>query len=341
MKHYILLRKLKGDPVAVDYEQLSGLLKMFIDANGPGWIIRYAYYAFIASLPFEAADIGVDRSVASLSKIFGYTFMMVTLLQPHLCFKSPPKAFWCFAIHLCIVALMGVMQEPLFYSEIITQIFTQTQLLVLFWISYNLIQYEGIGKGTLGALAVSCFVLAVLQVLGVTSATSSGRVSAFGTNPNAIAGVLSIGLLALVGFAYGQKNIDIKVRRLAWLSFGVVAAAIILTGSRGAMIALVVGLMAFLLQGRSLATKLKAGLIVLVCISSLVWASYQIEAIRLRWESTFYQGDVAGRERIFKAGWELFQEQPLIGWGPVSCWYELGARLGQPNGIHTISIFGS
>src|SRR5215470_4445023 len=77
MKHYILLRKSAGGPVAVDYEQLSGLLKVFVGADGPRWIIRYAYYAFVFSLPFEAVDIGLDRSVVSLSKVVGYTFIMV------------------------------------------------------------------------------------------------------------------------------------------------------------------------------------------------------------------------------------------------------------------------
>jgi len=225
---------------------------------------------------------------------------------------------------------MALIHDPRFYSEIAAQIFTQTQLLVLFWISYNLMRYEQIGKGTLGALAVSCFVLAALQVLGITSTTYQGRVTSLGVNPNTIAGVLSIGLLALVGLAYGQKNIDIKVRRLAWLSFGVLVAAIIATGSRGAIIALMVGLVAFLLRGRSLATKLKAGLIVLVSISSLVWASYQIEYVRERWERTFAEGDVAGREHIFREAWSLFEEKPLFGWGPIGCWYELSARLGDP-----------
>ena len=48
----------------------------------------------------------------------------------------------------------------------------------------------------------------------------------------------------------------------------------------------------------------------------------------MRWEKTFYEGDVAGRDRIFEAGLELFQEEPLFGWGPVRFWYELGHRLG-------------
>ena len=258
---------------------------------------------------------------------------MAILLQPRLCFKPPPRAFWLFTIYLCVVALMGILQEPQFHSQIITHLFTRTQLLIFFWLSYNLVRYERIGKGTLWALAVACIVLATLQALGLTSTSTAklaGRVTAFGANPNAVAGVLSIGLLILVGLAYGRENSDSKVRLLTWLSFGVLAAAIIRTGSRGATVALVGGFVAFLLKGRSLETKLKVGIIILLGISSLVWASYSIEAIRVRWERTFIQGDLAGREQIFEEAWSVFQEKPLFGWGPVRHYYELGSRVGAP-----------
>jgi len=256
---------------------------------------------------------------------------MAALLQPHLCFKFPPKAFWWFVIHLCVVAFMGSLQDPLYYSLIIEQLVTQTQLLILFWVSYNLMLYEQIGKGTIWALALSCLTLAVLQVGGITSeAGVGGRATAFDANPNTIGVVLSVGLLALVGLAYGRQNVDLKVRRLAWLGFGVLATAIIRTGSRGAVVALVAGLVALIFQGRSLATKLKVGLIVLVGIGALVWTAYQVESIRMRWERAFFAGDVSGRDRIFEAGWKLFEEKPLVGWGPVRIWYELGHRLGLP-----------
>ena len=115
-----------------------------------------------------------------------------------------------------------------------------------------------------------------MQILDITGerVDYGGRVSAFGENPNQLGWMLSVGLLALVGLAYGRENINFKVRLLTWLSFGVLATAIIRTGSRGATAGLVAGLMAFLLKGRSLGTKLKVGLIILLGIGSLVWASY-------------------------------------------------------------------
>ena len=79
MKHYILLRKVTRGPGAVDYKQIAErpkvvVLKVGAGANDVLWIIRYTYYAFIASLPFETVDIGFEIGRFSLSKLVGYVF---------------------------------------------------------------------------------------------------------------------------------------------------------------------------------------------------------------------------------------------------------------------------
>lgn len=323
--------------VTVNSEQFSARPKVPIKINGPMWAVCYAYYAFIFSIPFEEADIGIGSGYFAVSKMIGYIFILLVPLQPRLCFRSPPRAFWCFAIYLCVYVILGVYvmwsipQEPEFMAQMIGRLFTLIQVLILFWISYNLMRYERVIKGTLLMLAASCVVLAVLQALGITSETEAqDRVSAFGTNPNTLGALLALGLLALVGLAYGRKEIDNKVRLLMWLSGGILAIATIRTGSRGAMTALVVGLLFFSLKGRSVLSMLKVGLIVIPAISSLLWVSYHSEAVRRRWEQTFLKGSLAGREDILPEAWEMFKEKPLIGWGPVYHYVELGSRFGVP-----------
>jgi len=92
-------------------------------------------------------------------------------------------------------------------------------------------------------------------------------------------------------------------------------------------LALLAGFLAFLLRG-GLGSKLKVGLFVILAVTLLGVASYRIEAVRVRWESTFREGEVAGRDIIFSAAWKMFEEKPLIGWGPVYHLSELGSRLG-------------
>src|SRR5215510_8706558 len=106
MKHYILRHKLTEGYGAVDYKQLAEcpkvvVLKVVTRTNDFLWLIRYAYYAFIISLPFALANIGVDVGLSSWVKLVGYAFTMAALVRPRLCFKFPPKAFWLFTIYLC------------------------------------------------------------------------------------------------------------------------------------------------------------------------------------------------------------------------------------------------
>ncbi len=304
--------------------------RQLIRHSGPRWIIRYLYYAFICSIPFEAVDIGVEDRMLALSRVIGYLFLLTTPVQPYLCFRPPSRAFWCFLTYLYVVVVLGFMQKPEFTPAINAQLFTLCQMLILFWVSSNLLRYEKVVKGALLALATSCIVLAVLQVCGVTSEVAADRMSAFGENPNTMAMVLSLGLLALVGLAYGRRKTDVRARLLAWFCFGVLVTAIVKTGSRGGIVGLMAGFAPFVLNGRSLKSTLKILVVVFLALGFLGVVSYRSEVMRARWENTFLKGDTAGREEIFSASMELFQERPLIGWGPVYHYFELGFRLNLP-----------
>jgi hypothetical protein len=258
--------------VVINNGQFSERRKAVVGPDGPLWIIRYAYYAFVFSLPFENVDIGIGGA-STISRMIGLMFLAVAPLQPRLCFKWPPHVFWCFAVYLFGYAMMGFLQGPALQSAITTRLFTLVQLLILFWVSYNLMRYERVLKGTLLTLAASCVLLAVLQAAGVAGEEiARGRMTAFEANPNTLANIFALGLLGLAGLAYGRNNKDRTVRFLFWGCSGMLALAIIRTGSRGAIVALIVGFLAFLLKGRSLGSKLKMGAVALQPLLS--WVSH-------------------------------------------------------------------
>src|SRR5262245_34686249 len=70
-------------------------------------IIRYAYYGFIFSIPFES--IGLADSL-SVSKIPGLLFVLTACLKARVCFRRPPRAFWYFFGYLSLVAMMAPFQ---------------------------------------------------------------------------------------------------------------------------------------------------------------------------------------------------------------------------------------
>ena len=304
----------------------------------PTSLVRYAYYAFVFSLPLEKADIEIGE--VSLSRMLGFllvaVMMAAALLQKRrFHFELPPKAFWWFAGYLVVYAALGYniilsdTEGSVLAAEVVQGIKTLVQLLIVFWVSYNLFRYERIIKGSLVTLTASCILVAVLQSLGITdSITSQDRLAAFDANENLIAEVLSLGLLIVAALAYVRDKTDLKTRLLFWLGSGGLALSIVVTGSRGAMIALISSLLVFFLNGKSLKVKLKVGLAVVLAVGILGWLSYVIEPVRERWAATYYEGDTAGRDVLFSAAWEMFLEKPITGWGPANNIAELGSRLG-------------
>jgi hypothetical protein len=300
----------------------------------PKSIIRYAFYAFIFSVPFEGALGGLF--------LLGLALIGSTLCQPALFLKAPPRAFWCFAVYLVVMgvlAVSGVLEAPQdaeFRGAVVTQLFRFSQLLVFFWIAYRLLMFEGVVRSTLLTLAASCVLLAVLQAAGVVT-TETGRaglerISTFGDNPNIVASILGAGLLCLVGLAYGRQDMTLRLRVLAWLTSGFLLVGIVRTGSRGSLLALVLALIALTVRPSAIAERMKTILIALLMIVVLAVASYQIDAVRERWEMTYFDRDAAGRQVLLPAAWEMFLEKPTLGWGPVNHAYEMAVRSRKPMG---------
>ena len=132
-----------------------------VQAPAASWVIRYTFYAFIFSLPFEEAYIA--GGTTSLPKLFGIASAAFALLQPRVCYEFPPKAFWWLVIYLFIHGLWALYlilfppNVPHFLSAAVSSVFRFVQFLGLFWISYNLLKQERIVNGAFWALSAACY----------------------------------------------------------------------------------------------------------------------------------------------------------------------------------------
>jgi hypothetical protein len=300
-------------------------------AGVANWKLRYAYYSFMFTLPLQVVDTPIQHF--GISKLVGFGLMLLAFTQPHLCFRAPPKAFWLFGAYVAVYALLALFgvadpEKRALTGDVIIQLASLIQLLILFWVSYNLLRAEGVRKDTLLALAFSCIVLAGLIIVGAASDRQGNRVSTFGENPNRAGAEFSIGALALIGLAYARQSRKKKLQVLAWLAGPLLLVTAVRTGSRGALIALLPALCALIVKPHAIRENLKAAFMVLVGVTILAAASYQIEPVRHRWEKTLEAADTSGREQIFETASEMILDSPLIGWGPVNHSYELGSRLG-------------
>jgi O-antigen ligase len=291
-------------------------------------ITRWAFYAFVLSLPFEYPNRSIPIEVTTLT---GAIFLLTTVLNPRVCYGRVTAALGCFLAFLFAFVASYAVNGADFPAEVTRHFLTMLQLVLIMWASSNLMRRDSIARGVLLALAAACTARALIQVLGIASvpaAVGSGvhRQSALGQNANLSANIMAVGFLALVGLAYLRERGAIKPRMLTWPFAGLIGLAIVQTGSRGGLLALAVGLVAFAMAGRTIGTRVRNAVVVVLVMGFFGYVAATSEVMKARFDKA-KEGNMAGREAIFPVAWQMFLERPVIGWGPASNKYELARRL--------------
>jgi O-antigen ligase len=310
-------------------------------------VIRWLFYAFIFSLTFETA--GEDIGLVEPTTVVGGLLILSTLLQPGLFLRWPPKSFWCFIVYFYLFVTMGLLEPAAYRSMFVHDVTVLFQLTVLAWLAFNLMRDRATAERALITLAIGCTVLALLQLSGVATDAvdakdTAARAAALGFHPNHLARILVLGMLAIIGLLYTRKQDLTRPLLIATPLLIVLAAVLLQTGSRGALLALGAALLTFAFRQGSLKKKVFNIFGLLLLLGLLALAAFQSDVMRSRFEETINEGDLARRELIYPTAWEMIKERPLLGWGPVTSVYELGMRLGHPEeetkNPHNLILYG-
>ena len=197
--------------------------------------------------------------------------------------------------------------------------------MLILWVGANLLRDKTVLRGVVLALALACAVRAGLQLLGIGATvravwTGGVRVTALGQNPNWSAIVLSAGLVTML---------SMRPRLLTWPIAALTGVAIIQTGSRGGLVALAVGLLALVWQGRTIATRIRGLAVGLLALGILAFGVFRSDMLRTRLTAAAAEGSLAGRERIYPAALSMIGERPFLGWGPIENQFEIAIRVGE------------
>src|SRR5262245_7903534 len=197
-------------------------------------LIRGAFYVFIFSLLFEWPDRPIPMEIPTL---IGFIYLALTLRQTKVCYRRVPKELWFYAVYICYFALLcGFVSRQVDAIKLLT---LMLQIFFLMWSGYNLMRYERIMKTALLTLIISCSAISFMQLLGIATTRSYDyyaglRISVLGQNPNNMANNISLGLVALMGFAFGRNKTSPRAKYIAAPLAVIMVGAIIDTGSRGA-----------------------------------------------------------------------------------------------------------
>ena len=298
-------------------------------------VVRIAFYVYVVTIPFETVDLGVPVELTMVS----FTLLLIaTIFQGSLCVRKPPVAFICFMLYTMVFAIPVLTENSQYGSEAIWQLAVLLQLVLMCWVAFNVMKSEKVARTAMLLFAYSCCLLAVLQLAGVSETTTNyeesiQRVTSFGFHPNNLARILSLGLLTLIGLAYGGMKEPLKQRGPVWAMFALLGFTIIETGSRGGLLALLAGLSLIVLRRGDIRTKVRNGLVLAFGVALITFIAFRSDMFLNRFERVVDNGDLARRDVIYPTAWDMFTERPLVGWGGKGSEFELGARLAHEDEI--------
>ena len=184
---------------------------------------------------------------------------------------------------------------------------------------------------------LTIFSLTGVLVLCALASLSTGRLAVLGGGPNVFARLL---------FLFAASSLGISARfRLFGLGCTVLAMAlIVLSGSRGGMLAAAFGALTYVMVERSKFSSKVVAIVVALFVGSVILVTpfgqrvYDALIYRVV-ELTFQEGYTSDRDVLFEEAIEIWQENPIFGTG-ASGWAALQYAYSSSISSHPHNILG-
>ena len=295
-------------------------------------VLAFLFCVMIASFPIELPQRTFRWEVPTITTSL---FLAATMLQPTVSFARMHAGLLALLTFVLVYAGSALAHGWPDNMHVAQMLLFIVQAMLMAWAAFNLMQYDRLARRALWWYVAGCFIRTVLPMTGlvehsghVEGSTGAERVSAFGQDPNYSAMLLSAALLISLGLNFGPRRVSNQSKLVGLGLAGFFALAIVNTGSRGGLIALVAGVGCFALaKARNPMDRIRSTGIVVVGLMAITYFVMTSYVMRKRIETTA-SGEVsmAGREVLFPNLWNMFLEKPLNGWGPVNNYYEVVVR---------------
>jgi O-antigen ligase len=212
----------------------------------------------------------------------------------------------------------------------VTRIGTHLQLLALVWLVWELVPSQELVEGLLQSYVVGCLVASVMTLYNFINGRTAAQLAAAqgieqwetsryavsGVNENDLGVILALSVPIIFYLLVSQKGSLIKL--ICWLQLVAGFTAILLTASRGALAAAVIGLAMFPLIVSRL-PRFQKLISLAACAGLIACAAYLVPPSS--WEriaevkSELAGGTLTHRTILWAAGLSVFRDHPFFGVG--------------------------
>ena len=287
-----------------------------------------AVWFFVFSLPWE--NFIVIPGVGVFSRVIGAAAVALTLVAMVLTGRFRRWQPFQYAAFLFVLWAAGVLLIVYNPPQMPKKFWTFVQLFVMVWMIWEIAVSRSRLIGLLSAYVLGAYVSALDTILLFRrEAGAMKRFAAAGGDPNDLAMTLAAGIPMAWYLGMTNHRPIIRWACRAYIPIGLLGIA--LTGSRGGMVASLVGLLIVPLTMTRLSPGKLALAITLLAVSGGVAVAYVPKTIVTRLSTTTTEVEdlsLGGRFRIWKAGFHAFEQRPLIGYGSGSFKVALLPELG-------------
>jgi O-antigen ligase len=296
------------------------------------------FWVFVFAIPWE--NVLVFPGVGTISRVVGIVAFGVTAVRVLLTAKVRRlnSFYWVAFAYLCWVLLsaswaVNTTCSPVFGCPVRNTINQYLQFFVMLWVLWEVTPTRSRLVNLVQAYVLGAYVAASNTIynyaIGASLKHAYGRYAAEGFDPNDLGMILALGLP--MAWYLGSIATTTFMRWLNRAYFLVGIVAILLTGSRGGLLASIVALSVVPWTLTQVRRGVRIAAVVLMFGAGLLAVRFVPQEIFQRLSTTtseITEGTMNERLEVWKAGIAAVPERPLQGYGPAGWQMALSHRLG-------------
>jgi O-antigen ligase len=290
-------------------------------------------WLFVFSVPWE--NVMVIPGLGAFSRILGIA--AIAAISLHVLLRGRLRRLILF--HWVAIAFFSWIFLSTFWAvsehlSVLADTLTYLQVFIMLWMIWEATPTRARLDSLLQAYVLGAYVAVGNTVYnymtGGTSAKDVTRFSASGFDPNDLGMLLALALPMAWYLASTHSNVLQRWLNRSYFVAGTIG--ILLTGSRGALLAAIVGLLAIPWTLTQVRAGVRVATVVIVLVAAVASVSLVPEKSFERLSTTgseLSEGTLNNRLWIWKAGIAVSLDRPLQGYGPAGWWPAVDYRIGN------------